>query len=183
MNNLRFFARKCTQVMMMAVSIVLLVSCSEPPKQAETPKQAVEQPATQKVDEAPQAQPDKDKIDEVKDKVVSQLGETKDMANDKFKAALNKATGGECETMLEGACLTSKSCILEQGKDKAYFCRAANEGCEMAFVQSGEHSMKSCKGKKVCKYEPASCYCPPKVQCVCGGGKPASCALKSISDF
>ena len=33
-----------------------------------------------------------------------------------------------------------------------------------------------CLARSSCKYVPAeSCYCPPGVQCICGGGAPPDC--------
>ena len=44
----------------------------------------------------------------------------------------------------------------------------------------GNHK-NNCEKRKNCKYiPPGSCYCPPGVKCICGGGEPPKCVPKEI---
>ena len=80
-----------------------------------------------------------------------------------------------CSSLSELDCLKSSNCILQQTeKDSGYQCRAADNSCELEFIQSF-HQKSDCEAKKGCKYVPANCYCEPIKLCVCGGGTPAQC--------
>ena len=56
----------------------------------------------------------------------------------------------------------------------AYACRRARGACERGFIQV-EHSGDQCVANPMCEYVPGQCYCPPGVQCICGGGSPGQC--------
>ena len=58
-----------------------------------------------------------------------------------------------------------------------YKCRRARGLCERGFIQS-EHTAEQCEANSRCEYVPGACYCPPEVQCICGGGSPGQCQTK-----
>ncbi len=79
-----------------------------------------------------------------------------------------------CSDLDEAACFESAECMvaLEPGA-KTYTCRAASGPCEAGFVQA---DTSTCPVERDCELVPASCYCPPTVLCICGGGEPPGCA-------
>ena len=84
-----------------------------------------------------------------------------------------------CTALNELECIKSAACILvqleEQRKIGSYSCRSVQGRCEKGFQQWGENQVESCESKPECKYDPGCCYCPPDVQCICGGGSPPQC--------
>jgi len=80
-----------------------------------------------------------------------------------------------CAAMSEKSCLLSKECILEQHKEKGYYCRESQNFCEVGFIQKSNSAKSTCTNNKGCKFKNASCFCPSGVTCVCGGGAPSAC--------
>lgn len=103
--------------------------------------------------------------------------------NDQLQQTLIKTlkthdpANASCASLAVKQCIASKACILSQDKDKAYHCRDAANHCESGFIQAGIDLEKSCTSKKGCAFSNASCFCPPGMTCICGGGKPAACLL------
>ncbi|WP_455375162.1 hypothetical protein [Kaarinaea lacus] len=89
--------------------------------------------------------------------------------------ASNSTVPGNCSTLSISACLKSKECTLELDVANAqYQCRTAAGYCESAFSQA-EDTKENCEARAGCKFVPATCFCHPDVECVCGGGPPAMC--------
>ncbi len=61
-----------------------------------------------------------------------------------------------------------------EGVPHGYQCRSAAGRCEIGFVQA-EDSAEQCETDSRCEYKTGSCYCPPGMQCICGGGSPGQC--------
>ena len=82
-----------------------------------------------------------------------------------------------CGTYSELDCIRSAECKLEQAGERGkYACRESVGRCELGFRQAGEGDIrKDCEAIPGCRFEPGSCFCPPNVNCVCGGGPPAQC--------
>jgi hypothetical protein len=77
-----------------------------------------------------------------------------------------------CAELDEAGCYESDRCVVDLiTRTLLYECRPAENECEQGFIQA--------KGEKTCDsgcgFIPASCYCPPDVTCVCGGGPPSAC--------
>ena len=85
--------------------------------------------------------------------------------------------GAVCGDMGELECINSTACKLEQlAPHGKYVCRESLGRCEHGFRQSGEGDIqKLCEANAGCVFQSASCYCPPNLQCACGGGPPAQC--------
>jgi len=82
-----------------------------------------------------------------------------------------------CSLISESSCIESTACTLTQTAPSGpYSCRAAADGCEEGFRQ-GLDTQDSCEQDTACSFIPGSCYCPPGVDCVCGGGPPPQCRL------
>jgi hypothetical protein len=82
-----------------------------------------------------------------------------------------------CGDMGELECINSTSCKLEliapHGK---YVCRESLGRCEHGFRQAGNGDIqKLCEANAGCVFQPGNCYCPPNLECACGGGAPAQC--------
>jgi len=96
-----------------------------------------------------------------------------------------------CETLDLVTCEASPVCThriaiggpLGEGicvSEPIQFCQ---EGLQQADLDGGgklfgwsEATIAYCENKDRCEYVPAGpCYCPPELQCVCGGGAPPSC--------
>ncbi|SRR5258706_6220537 len=82
-----------------------------------------------------------------------------------------------CNEATELECLKSAECTLVQAAVHGkYTCRAAAGRCEIGFRQAGDSDIqKDCEARPGCEFRSASCYCPPGVDCRCGGGPPAQC--------
>jgi len=82
-----------------------------------------------------------------------------------------------CGESTELECRQSAECTLVQsGVHGKYTCRASVGRCETGFRQSADHDIqKDCESKPGCQFKAADCYCPPGLQCTCGGGPPAQC--------
>ena len=82
-----------------------------------------------------------------------------------------------CQFYSETECIESSVCKLVPMLDAPkgqYACRRNRNACEEDFIQSRSGKV-SCESKAHCSYQPGSCYCPPGLQCRCGGGRPAMC--------
>jgi hypothetical protein len=88
---------------------------------------------------------------------------------------------GSCASMAAKPCLYSKACMWERDDKRLYSCRDAVNDCENGFAQEGDQVKSSCTDKPGCEYKSASCFCPPGVTCVCGGGTPAACLVSEGS--
>jgi hypothetical protein len=65
---------------------------------------------------------------------------------------------------------------VQTGEHGKYICRAAVGRCEIGFRQAGDGDIKKdCESKAGCEFKWANCYCPPNLNCTCGGGPPAQC--------
>jgi hypothetical protein len=82
-----------------------------------------------------------------------------------------------CSDSSELECVQSAQCTLVQtGVHGKYTCRDAVGRCETGFRQVADHDIqRDCEAKPGCKFKIANCYCPPNLQCACGGGPPAQC--------
>ncbi len=88
-----------------------------------------------------------------------------------------------CTKLTEVQCLASAECELalaakEKGKNSKYICRPAQGKCEIGFIQNSETQVKDCEAKPGCKHVQANCYCPPDMDCYCGGGEPSKCVAQ-----
>ena len=86
-----------------------------------------------------------------------------------------------CGAYSELDCIRSTECKLEQAGERGkYVCRESVGRCESGFRQAGDGDIrKDCESMPGCQFEPGSCYCPPNVACVCGGGPPAQCTERA----
>jgi hypothetical protein len=182
MNALTHFVRVpvrlCTQVFL----VLMLVACAPAEQSADKSASEVEKTQQQKADAAAQAK--KDEIEQ--QKIAAQANNYKKSEYTptlKVKDGQTTRNTGSCGSLSQKDCLNSSKCLLNQDKKKTYVCRAAKGACEIGFVQLGREPKKSCEGKDFCKFTAASCFCPEGVQCVCGGGKPASCKTLKTSQF
>jgi len=83
-----------------------------------------------------------------------------------------------CQQLSEAACFTSAACTLTRNRtNDGYQCRPAKDHCELLFRQS-DGTKENCESRTGCEFIPATCYCPPGITCVCGGGEPAQCRSK-----
>ena len=82
-----------------------------------------------------------------------------------------------CSETTELECLQSTQCTLVQTQVHGkYTCRDAIGHCEIGFRQVADYDIqKDCEAKPGCEFKIANCYCPPNVNCACGGGPPAQC--------
>ena len=86
-----------------------------------------------------------------------------------------------CATATELQCINSERCTLVQPEPRGkYTCRDDANRCEAGMRQGGGDGdiKKECESRPGCEFQNASCYCPPNVNCVCGGGPPAQCVEK-----
>ena len=98
-----------------------------------------------------------------------------------FSVAASSAEGPRpCSQFSELECIQSTTCKLEQVSfHGSYVCREAKNRCEAGFRQAGEGDIqKLCESTPGCKFKYADCYCPPNLNCACGGGPPAQCVEK-----
>lgn len=84
---------------------------------------------------------------------------------------------GSCSELGEKACNIAGNCVLEQSEDKTYRCRSPQNECEENWNKQ-RSPKESCEATAGCVFVPASCYCPPDVVCICGGGNPPACKKK-----
>jgi hypothetical protein len=82
-------------------------------------------------------------------------------------------------TMSDYECLDSPIHTYAEspGATYGYECRKARGACEIGFIQT-EHSAEQCEKNPRCEYVPGRCYCPPGMECICGGGSPGQCQTK-----
>lgn len=79
-----------------------------------------------------------------------------------------------CAELDEATCFESPACMVALDPvAQGYICRAASGPCEAGFVQA---DTSTCPVERDCELVPGSCYCPPKMTCICGGGEPPGCA-------
>ncbi|MCB1058124.1 MAG: hypothetical protein KDD11_21705 [Acidobacteria bacterium] len=92
------------------------------------------------------------------------------------RPALSDDTLPPCAERTEKQCIDSPDCTLAPTGDEntGYICRDTANECEAGFRQS-DGTPAECQAKPGCRFSPGRCYCPPDVQCVCGGGPPPSC--------
>jgi len=88
-----------------------------------------------------------------------------------------------CSAYSELDCIHSTECKLElTGERSKYVCRESVGRCESGFRQAGDGDIReACESMPGCQFEPGSCFCPPNVACVCGGGPPAQCTERTKS--
>jgi len=88
-----------------------------------------------------------------------------------------------CSESTELECIHSARCTLVQAQEHGkYICRAAVGRCEIGFRQAGDGDIqKDCESKAGCEFKGANCYCPPNLNCTCGGGPPAQCVERGKS--
>lgn len=85
----------------------------------------------------------------------------------------------KCSSLSVNSCIASKECTLEHNSgDGTYRCRTSTNPCEKDFSQDND-TRQICESRQGCKYQAAKCFCPPGVECVCGGGTPAMCILEN----
>jgi hypothetical protein len=90
-------------------------------------------------------------------------------------AVEESASQTNCSALSVTDCLNSVECMLESGEaGRDYQCRVAKNQCESGFSQAID-TRDTCESRPGCKYIAANCFCPPGVECVCGGGAPAVC--------
>ena len=82
-----------------------------------------------------------------------------------------------CSELTELDCIHSTECKLVQAQAHGgYICRAAIGHCEIGFRQVADYDIqKDCEAKPGCEFKIAKCFCPPNLECACGGGPPAQC--------
>lgn len=66
-------------------------------------------------------------------------------------------------------CLEAPGCVLDLNDEGAFECREPTNDCE---AQVGE---PNCQATEGCTFYPGECFCPPNLDCVCGGGPPPIC--------
>ena len=88
-----------------------------------------------------------------------------------------EAAAVDCAQLDELECLPSEACVLVQEADGSYRCREAENDCER------QPSAERCREEPGCEWDPGHCYCPPDMDCDCGGGPPPMCRqpLQSVS--
>jgi len=91
--------------------------------------------------------------------------------------ALHAQESAACAQLTELECIGSSVCTLEQvAAHGKYRCREARGRCETGFRQAGEGDIKQqCESRPGCAFNPGNCYCPPNLNCFCGGGPPPQC--------
>lgn len=64
--------------------------------------------------------------------------------------------------------------------DGEFSCEKANNECELGFIQEASLE-EDCVKNPACSFEPNKCYCRVYEghQCICAGGPPQKCILKS----
>ena len=91
----------------------------------------------------------------------------------------SNAVAISCQQLSEQDCFRSAACTLtKDNSTNGYQCRPAKDHCELLFRQSVD-TRETCEAKAGCEYVPSSCYCPPGVACICGGGEPAQCRSRN----
>lgn len=95
-----------------------------------------------------------------------------------------------CSELDETSCLVSTDCMLSlRDPTGPYTCEPPWDLCQIGFAQeildekqefpvdnSNALSKQQCVSQTGCAYVPAGpCYCPPGLNCICGGGRPPDC--------
>jgi len=102
-----------------------------------------------------------------------------------FAGSLSLAEDSKpCSESTELECVHSTQCKLVQAQEHGkYVCRAAVGRCEIGFRQVSDGDIqKDCESKTGCQFKGANCYCPPNLNCRCGGGPPAQCVERKKSE-
>jgi len=91
----------------------------------------------------------------------------------------------ECNNLDALSCVSSTECMLTAQSE----CFAPWDRCQLDFQQAildsagnfidyeqHQSTIDQCHSQAGCAYIPAAqCYCPPDVNCICGGGEPPNC--------
>ena len=99
------------------------------------------------------------------------------------------AKAQSCDQLAAIDCATSTDCMYQKiGEADQYACVAPTNRCQIGFSQGGANdSAKAsdiCQSRPGCSYVPAGeCYCPPNVDCICGGGTPPDCAADTNANL
>lgn len=81
-----------------------------------------------------------------------------------------------CTPMHQERCLESPKHVLVQNlKQGRYLCHRARNHCEKAFAIT--KTRESCEASEGCTFNPGKCFCPARMQCICGGGPTATCSV------
>jgi hypothetical protein len=95
-----------------------------------------------------------------------------------FALGARAQQGDPCAALSELACARSSACKLVQAQPErrgGYVCRSNANRCEDGFVQRGDRNKETCEARSGCAFRFPDCYCPPDLNCRCGGGRPAMC--------
>ena len=99
----------------------------------------------------------------------------------------------DCSTLSDLACVSSPQCMFTAG----YECVAPWDNCQIGFRQAilgadgmridtsrQQETIDQCHSQTGCAYIPVGpCYCPPDVDCICGGGEPPNCLQELAGEF
>ena len=67
---------------------------------------------------------------------------------------------------------------VKAGNRFEYACVTPSNRCQIGFAQSSDENAALCETHPGCRFVPAGeCYCPPDVDCFCGGGTPPDCEI------
>lgn len=104
----------------------------------------------------------------------------------------------DCAALSKLDCVVSTQCMLTQTNlQNPISCVAPKNRCEIGFQQAilsengwtinramHQKTIDQCQSRPGCKYEPAGqCFCPPDVNCICGGGPPPSCLQSDVGEL
>lgn len=78
----------------------------------------------------------------------------------------------DCTKLDQLECMTARKCVYTGSA-----CEITADPCEIAWKEL-QDTRASCEAMTSCKFVPREqCYCPPNVDCDCGGGAPDRCRL------
>lgn len=78
----------------------------------------------------------------------------------------------DCTKLEQLECMSERQCAFTGNA-----CETIVDPCEIAW-QELQDTQASCEAMTSCKFVPREpCYCPPIVDCACGGGAPDRCRL------
>lgn len=88
------------------------------------------------------------------------------------------------------ACISSSACTLVRGESGfPYQCVPIANECEAVALGRYENGVldfsydakAACETREDCRFvPPGPCYCPPGLDCLCGGGSPPACVPGEI---
>ncbi len=82
----------------------------------------------------------------------------------------------DCTKLEQLECMTERQCAFT-GSFGGNACETTADPCEIAW-QELRDTQASCEAMTSCRFVPRElCYCPPNVDCKCGGGAPDRCHL------